>query len=62
VQYACDDYQGLLREHGLVGSMSRKGNCYDNTVMESFFGSLKTELVHHQRYATRAQARQSLFE
>lgn len=62
VQYACDDYQDLLAAHDLVPSMSRRGNCYDNAVMESFFGTLKTELVHHERYATRAAARQSLFE
>jgi transposase InsO family protein len=62
VQYACDDYQGVLRKHGLVGSMSRKGNCYDNAVMESFFGSLKTELVHHRQFATKADARQALFD
>lgn len=43
-------------------SMSRKGNCYDNAVQESFFGTLKTELVHHEHYATRAQARASIFE
>jgi putative transposase len=62
VQYACDDYQGLLAKHGLQPSMSRRGNCYDNAVTESFFGTLKTELVHHERYATREAARQSLFE
>ena len=62
VQYACDDYQGLLARHGLEGSMSRRGNCYDNAVMESFFGTLKTELVHHENYSTREAARQSLFE
>jgi putative transposase len=62
VQYACDDYQALLAAGGLVPSMSRRGNCYDNAVMESFFGTLKTELVHHERYATRDAARQSLFE
>jgi putative transposase len=62
VQYACDDYQALLAAHDLVPSMSRRGNCYDNAVMESFFGTLKTELVHHERYATRDAARQSLFE
>jgi transposase InsO family protein len=62
VQYACDDYQQLLSEHGLETSMSRKGNCYDNAVIESFFGTLKTELVHHENYATREVARQSLFE
>ena len=62
VQYACDDYQRVLAQGCLEASMSRKGNCYDNAVMESFFGTLKTELVHHERYATREAARQSLFE
>jgi transposase InsO family protein len=42
--------------------MSRRGNCYDNAVMESFFGTLKTELVHHEAYVTREEARQSRFE
>ena len=46
VQYACGDYRKLLRLHGIKASMSRKGNCLDNAPMESFFGSLKTELVH----------------
>jgi putative transposase len=62
VQYACDEFQGLLGRHGLTGSMSRKGNCYDNAVQESFFGTLKTELIHHEHYATRDQARASIFE
>jgi transposase InsO family protein len=62
VQYACDEYQELLAKHSLEVSMSRTGNCYDNAVMESFFGTLKMELVHHEDYATRHQAHQSLFE
>lgn len=62
VQYACDDYQAVLSRYQIEASMSRKGNCYDNAVMESFFGTLKTELVHHASFATRAQAQQSLFE
>jgi putative transposase len=62
VQYACDHYQQLLAKHGLKASMSRKGNCYDNAVMESFFGTLKTELTHHETFATRDEARQTLFE
>lgn len=62
VQYACDAYQAVLARHGLQTSMSRRGNCYDNAMAESFFGTLKTELVHHQRYTTREAARQSLFE
>ena len=51
VQYASDDYQHLLAEHGIEPSMSRTGNCYDNAVMESFFSTLKRELVHHEIYA-----------
>jgi putative transposase len=62
VQYACDEYQTLLAQHGIECSMSRRGNCYDNAVVESFFGTLKTELIHHHTYATRNQARLALFE
>jgi len=62
VQYACDEYQTLLVRHGIQCSMSRRGNCYDNAVVESFFGTLKTELIHHHTYATRNQARLALFE
>lgn len=61
-QYACDAFQRLLSRHELTCSMSRKGNCYDNAVQESFFGTLKTELIYHEHYATRAQARASIFE
>lgn len=60
--YASSDYQGLLEEHELVCSMSRKGECLDNAVAESIFGTLKTELTDHEDYRTKAQARQSLFE
>ena len=62
VQYASEHYQGLLQKHGITCSMSRKGNCWDNAPMESFFATLKKELVHHENYATHAEARQSLFE
>ena len=62
VQYACGDYQNLLKAHGCVCSMSRTGNCYDNAVMESFWSTLKRELVHHEKYATREEARLSIFE
>ena len=62
VQYAYARYRALLAEHGIACSMSRPGNCYDNALAESFFGTLKTELVHRTRYATRAQARASVFE
>ncbi len=61
-QYASQDYQALLTKHEMLGSMSRKGNCYDNAPMESFFATLKTELVHHRQYATRAEARSDIFE
>jgi putative transposase len=61
-QYACGDYRQLLAEHGITASMSRSGNCYDNAVVESFFSTLKTELVHHEHYASCQQARSSLFE
>jgi len=62
VQYACAEYRGLLAAHGIACSMSRPGNCYDNAVAESFFGTLKTELVNRAHYRTRAEARASLFE
>jgi len=62
VQYACDDYQQLLKRNGLECSMSGKGNCYDNAAMESFWATLKTELVHQQNYATRQEAEMSIFE
>jgi transposase InsO family protein len=61
-QYCCHDYQNLLEQFGMKPSMSRKGNCYDNAPMESFWGSLKNELVHHCRYATRAEAEASIRE
>jgi transposase InsO family protein len=62
VQYASEAYRRRLREARIEPSMSRPGNCYDNAVTESFFGTLKTELVNHERYATHEQARRSLFE
>jgi putative transposase len=62
VQYACEAYRSFLDRYGMEPSMSRTGNCYDNAVMESFFGTLKTELVYHEQYQTRAQARLSIFE
>jgi transposase InsO family protein len=61
-QYASDDFQKLLDEYGMICSMSRKGNCWDNAVAESFFRSLKTELVHHEDFATRDEARLAIFE
>jgi putative transposase len=61
-QYASNDYQALLKVNGIVCSMSRKGECYDNAPMESFFHTLKTEQVHHEDYATRAAAQSDVFE
>jgi len=60
--YASNDYQQLLKDHGLICSMSRKGECLDNAVAESFFGTLKTEWVDDQDYRTRDEAKQDLFE
>ena len=62
VQYACADYRRLLKAHGARASMSGKGNCLDNAPMESFFGSLKTELVHRTRFHSRREAKAALFE
>lgn len=61
-QYASADYQALLERHGYLGSMSRKGDCYDNAAMESFFHSLKVEQVNDCRYRTREEARADIFE
>ncbi len=61
-QYCALEYGKLLKKHGLVASMSRKGNCYDNAPVESFWGSLENELVHHRKYATRAEAEASIRE
>ncbi len=55
-QYCSYEYRELLDQFGMQVSMSRKGNCYDNAPMESFWGTLKNELVHHRRYASRQQA------
>ena len=60
-QYASDAYRELLRHHGVVASMSRAGNCYDNARMESFWATMKTELIDGQVYATRAEARSAIF-
>jgi transposase InsO family protein len=62
IQYASEDYRKLLDDYGMQMSMSRKGNCWDNAPMESFFGTLKRELVHHRRYRTREEARRDIFE
>ena len=61
-QYCSEAYRKLLARNGITCSMSRRGNCWDNAAMESFFGTLKKERVHHERYRTRAEARSSIFE
>ena len=61
-QYASKDYQDLLEDAGMICSMSRKGNCWDNAPVEAFFSTLKKELVYHRRYQTRMEARADIFE
>lgn len=62
IQYAAEAYRSALARAGITPSMSRKGDCWDNAPMESFFHPLKTERVHHRVYATRDQARRDLFQ
>jgi transposase InsO family protein len=62
VQYASNDYRQALARAGLLPSMSRKGNCYDNAVMESFWSTLKLELVYRTKFITRQEARAALFD
>jgi len=59
---ASDRYQQLLSDNGFICSMGRKGNCWDNAVAESFFHTLKTELIHHGDFQTREEAQQAVFE
>ncbi|MBT9096351.1 IS3 family transposase [Methylovulum psychrotolerans] len=61
-QYASESHRALLKQHSISQSMSRKGNCWDNAVSESFFHTLKTELIHHETYQTRSTAKQAVFE
>jgi putative transposase len=61
-QYAALDYQALLDQHGFLCSMRKKGDCYDNAAMESFFHTLKVEQVHGTRYPTREAAKADVFE
>jgi putative transposase len=62
IQYASADYQAALSQHNMLCSMSRKGDCWDNAVAESFFSTLKTERVHHRLYRHREAARRDIFE
>ena len=61
-QFASAAYRQVIAQHGLTASMSRKGNCYDNAFIESFFSSLKYELVYHHRFSNFAQARTAIFD
>lgn len=61
-QYCSEDYQTLLKQYGFIGSMSRKGNCWDNAIAESFFHTIKTELIYTKTYVTRESAKQSIFD
>lgn len=61
-QYCSKDFQDMLKKHQMISSMSRKGNCWDNAVAESFFGSLKTERVFFSSYATRDAARMDIVD
>lgn len=61
-QYASGDYQRALKKYGMICSMSRKGNCWDNAVMESFYRSIKTELIYHEVFHTREMARRAIFD
>jgi putative transposase len=61
-QYAATSDQQLLTTHGIAVSMSRRGNCWDNACVESFFGTLKRELIYHRQYRTRDEATQDIFE
>jgi len=62
IQYSSGVYLRLIKQNGVVRSMSRKGNCYDNAVVESFFSSLKNELIHHRDYHNREEARSEIFD
>jgi putative transposase len=61
IQYASDDFRAIIKKHGFIQSMSRKGNCWDNAVAESFFHSIKTPMIHHCKFQNVAEAEQALF-
>jgi len=61
IQYASDDFRAIFKKHRFIQSMSRKGNCWDNAVAESFFHSIKTQLIHHCKFQTVAEAEKALF-
>jgi putative transposase len=61
VQYCSHEYQDYLKKHQIICSMSRKGNCYDNACAETFFSTIKCEMLYHKKYQTREQARRDIF-
>ena len=61
-QYCSESHSKLIRQHGIIQSMSRKGNCWDNAVAESFFHTIKTELIYQNKFKTREEARHAIFE
>lgn len=61
-QYCSDSHSKVTKQHGIIQSMSRKGNCWDNAVAESFFHTLKTELIYHSKFKTREEAKYAIFE
>jgi len=61
-QYASYEHKSILEKYHIIQSMSKKGDCWDNAVAESFFHSLKTELVHHEKFLTRKEANEMIFE
>ena len=62
IQYACSEFTGQLKKWPVTQSMSRKGNCWDNAVAESFFKTMKTEMIYHQKFQTKAAAKLAVFE
>ena len=62
VQFACNNFKALLAQHDFTGSMSKKGDCWDNAVVESFFHTLKVELIHRMKFRTREEAKRKIFE
>ena len=62
IQYTSRDYQAILSAHDMIPSMSRKGNCHDNAVAESFFSHLKNELIYHEDFTDRDHARSAVFD
>ena len=61
-QYCSEIYRKFLDKQNFIGSMSRRGNCYDNAPIESFWGTLKNELIYHKRYQTRQQATNDIIQ